>query len=72
MEHHHAVALMNALIDDDFKASIDDDYSGRGMYGKTTCSVTSDASPQTVAHLQGQFDLPQSRSDNMGLDYVYY
>lgn len=72
MKSDQAIVLMNELYNDGYDASIDDDYSGRGMYGKTTHSVTSNATPQTVAHLCGQYDLPIPRSDNMGMDYVYY
>jgi len=72
MKQDQAQLLSDALYDEGYDASINDDYSGRGMYGKTTYAVTSDAAPDDVAYACGKADLSRPQSDNMGLDFVYY
>ncbi len=69
MEQTKAIEMMNAVSDDGYEAEVRDDYSGRGMYGKETHAVVTDASPVTFAAIVGTDSF---RADSMGLGYVYY
>lgn len=79
MERTLARTLADYLPDAEFM----DDYSGRGMYGKTTCAITTDTrDPAEIASAwawacRANPDLNPNaisglRWDNMGLGYVWY
>lgn len=76
MQMQDAVSLMNFLFNEGYDAEIRDDYSGRGMYGKTTVAVTTDANPATMEFMREEMENaemnPVYSSDSMGLDYIYY
>jgi len=66
MTQEEAELMEEFLEKDGYDAEIRDDYSGRMMYGKTTFAVVTNASPNAHKATAG------FRSDNMGLDFVYY
>ena len=82
----HAVAIMNEEHPED-STSLDESYSGRGMYGKTVPAIVSSLNPMIIgatiarALLLETDDinsleyveeyLPQ-RTDSMGYDKVFY
>lgn len=49
-------------------------YSGRGMFGATCVSVYSrnDESVWNLAHALIESDIPEPRTDQLGLGHVYY
>ena len=72
MKLEHAERIVDALNDMGIDAQLDKDYSGRGMFGRTTAAITT-ADPGDVAYAAGQLGLRVSRKvDNMGLAYVVY
>ena len=85
MKKKTAVALRNAAEELGVDIEVDNDYSGRGMYGDTTYAVTvsgvaslatliavAGRSIDSASHEQFVTDMQNLRSDNMGRDYVYY
>lgn len=86
MQKKSAVALRKAAEELGVDIEVDNDYSGRGMFGDTTYAVTvsgvaSLASliavagriiPDSASHEDFVEDMQNLRSDNMGRDYVYY
>ena len=67
MELNDAQDLIDILQGEGYEAELYENYSGRGMYGNTTIGVTTDARPHTIEDMN-----IGCRSDNMGLDYIYY
>lgn len=82
-----AKMIVDALEQNGDEAELRKDYSGRGMYGKTTAAIVTEASPILIGFLAAQSicdnegeeglfdfdtrDLPK-QSDSMGLSKVYY
>lgn len=62
MKIEEAVKLSEDLQEEGYEAKINEQYSGRGMMGKTTVAVVSDK----------RFDSKKFRSDNLGKRFVYY
>ncbi len=63
---------MHANGDD---AEVLEDYSGRGMYGKTTYGIVAGSIDEVLdaARSCGVLAADESfRSDNMGMDYIVY
>ena len=77
-------AAVEFLNDEGYDAEVREDYSGRGMYGKTTPAIVTEAPAALVGYAIGLVaedlaltdcnpkDLVPVRSDNMGLQMVYY
>jgi len=57
------------LREDGIKAEIVDDYSGRGMFGKTCYGVVTDE-PDSLIRMT--MDHGSEKIDNMGLDFIVY
>ena len=75
MDVNNAKELVKILQDKGWEAELYENYSGRGMYGKTTTGVTTDARPNTMDALSeqgGELEDWDYRTDSMGLDYIYY
>ena len=75
MELYKAIELVDYLQLQGYDAELYKGYSGRGMYGKETTGVTTDAAPYVMDELETDIEeiLPEGyRTDNMGLDYIYY
>lgn len=76
MQFEAAIDLKDFLQDQGYDAELYEDYSGRGMFGRTTTGVTSDATPYDVNEMQEDMEEaeidPAFRKDSMGLDYIYY
>jgi len=73
MKLEHAQAIVNH-IKNEFgeEASVYINYSGRCMFGKMTTGVVA-GSIGTIERAIGALGLDiNSRSDNMGLDYIVY
>lgn len=72
MTESEALEIMS--YDHDGKLELDESYSGRGMFGKTTYAITcddikdfDDACIDALAKASSSY-----RKDNMGLGYVIY
>jgi len=76
MELPDAIELVDFLQGEGYDAELYEGYSGRGMYGKTTTGVTTDASPGSMEHMEEEMEEneidPSFHRDSMGLDYIYY
>jgi len=76
MELEQAESMVEFLQNEGYEAELYKGYSGRGMFGKTTTGVTTDARPATMEALEDdmeEYDIESGyASDNMGLDYIYY
>ena len=85
MQKKTAVALRNAAEELGVDIEVDNDYSGRGMFGDTTYAVTvsgvaslatliavAGRSMNSASHEDFVEDMQNLRSDNMGRDLVYY
>jgi hypothetical protein len=82
MTKEQAKFFLNALEVDDIEAEIMPEYSGRGMYGKTTFAVSVNASisiiPSLLRHLENlkqaspDFSKFILRQDSLGLGIVLY
>jgi len=68
MKLEAAMDLLDALQDAGYSAEMYNDYSGRGMFGRTTTGVVSDVTPNTIP----EFINTRYNIDNMGLSYIYY
>jgi len=74
MDIENARAIVDKLEWDhnDDRAAVDENYSGRGMYGKTTAAVVC-SNPDDVVFIMGKLGIEDSRRvDNLGLGYVVY
>ncbi len=75
MKLAHAKAIVEELETLDVEATVREDYSGRGMYGRTTAAVSTHYSEDVVAAAR-DLGLPLRRSnlnvDSMGLGKVVY
>ena len=79
-----AEKLIEILDEVGEEGKLSEDYSGRGMYGKTTCGVTTNLSPAELINViiqcadllvendQSLFPYPNIHSDSMGLSFIYY
>lgn len=80
-----AEAIIEAIECSGAEAKLRENYSGRGMYGETTCGVVTDESlvfvigsvisaPELFAEDEGfaKFDVGVLRSDSMGLGIIIY
>lgn len=81
-----AELLCSILEDEGEDVSIDEEYSGRGMYGDTTAAITGDFSPSILLMLVLErvkdgwltedvledVKLKSLRQDSMGLGVVIY
>ena len=77
MKLDDALTLIEFLEDEGYNATLYEDYSGRCMYGNVTVGVTTDMQPVEMEEAEEQleegYQIDYSfRSDNMGLDYIYY
>jgi hypothetical protein len=68
-----------ALEDDGYEGDVRETYSGRGMYGATCVAIVTDAGGVRIGELVAEYNQSSgesvcgpTRSDNMGLSYVYY
>ena len=64
MEEKQAKSLVSRLRRQGYEARVYEGYSGRGMYGRTTFGVET-----SVGQIKTKFSI---RSDNLGLNYIYY
>ena len=76
MKLAHAKAIVEELVEfEGIEATVREDYSGRGMYGRTTAAVSTHYSEDVVAAAR-ELGLPLRRSnlnvDSMGLGKVVY
>ena len=76
MKLAHAKAIVEELVEfEGIEATVREDYSGRGMYGRTTAAVSTHYSEDVVAAAR-DLGLPLRRSslnvDSMGLGKVVY
>lgn len=65
------------LLAPDLAGEIDPDYSGRGMYGRTTYAIRTDYRPELVHELIGMWradgeTVSDVSIDSMGLGFVVY
>ena len=83
MTKDQAGSLDTLLSEKGFESEVKDDYSGRGMYGKTTYAVDTSASPKEAIDSINNalkedpegWDLPKVENlewDSLGLNYVIY
>jgi hypothetical protein len=73
MKLETAQAIVQAAYANDLRVSLRADYSGRGMFGKTTAAVVGSRADITEAiFYASKEELPSIKWDNMGLDMVAY
>jgi hypothetical protein len=72
MKLENAQAIVEFLEDQGDEASVYEDYSGRGMYGRTTAGVVA-SEVSDVTYAMGRLGIEDSRnSDSMGRDVIVY
>jgi len=72
MQSKNAHAIVNYLEGIGEEASVDEYYSGRGMFGEKTAAVIAD-DVAVVFKAMGKLDIEDSgRTDSMGLGVVVY
>jgi len=75
MTLEQAQEIVEFICGNGCKASVYEDYSGRGMYGETCTGIVTDE-PTMVGYACGalgvDFDDVPSCTDNMGLDTILY
>lgn len=73
-----AVMIVSRLQEQGVDAKVNSHYSGRGMYGKETVAVETEATQMqfgfAVALIDGddRFQLTSARYDNLGDGWIYY
>lgn len=82
MKQEDAEALVNVIEGLGYKAEVYDDYSGRGMFGRTTAGVVTDMSKAlvegAVEEMVEEDTLDDAEpflglnQDSMGLDIILY
>jgi len=68
MKMEKAERMVEKLQDEGYEARLYEGYSGRGMFGRETTGVSTDAHPTTAAAVTGV----RCSSDNLGLGYILY
>jgi hypothetical protein len=72
MKKANAEKILAAMEDAGMKCELYEDYSGRGMFGRTTTGIVCD-SPEDASWAAGKARVPKPRNlDNMGLRYIVY
>jgi hypothetical protein len=72
MKKANAEKILAAMQDAGMDAELYEDYSGRGMFGRTTTGIVC-GSPEDAAWAAGQAGVSKPRNmDNMGLQYIVY
>ena len=78
MERERAEQIVEVLLENGVEASLYEDYSGRGMYGKTTTGIKCD-SRDDVLYAAGIADQregagwdPDLAVDRLGHGYIIY
>lgn len=77
MKLETAQNVVDYLVGRAYEATVEEEYSGRFMYGKTVPAIVTYAPPVVVGFAVAEVtendyrEVPQ-RSDNMGLQMVYY
>jgi hypothetical protein len=77
LETDQAEAIVEWLLDEGFEATVYSNYSGRGMYGSTCPGIVAEAGlGPMIGYAAAKCDVPPecipSRTDNLGLDFIYY
>ena len=68
MRKSTAEKIVQKLQDAGYRASVYENYSGRGMYGRTVMGIDTDADPVSFKRISKR----AMRSDNLGMGYIYY
>ena len=71
MDKAKAEKIVAMLQDEGFTARVYDDYSGRGMYGKTTTAVVSNDLSRALA-VAGKKGVKRPQWDQLGKGYIIY
>jgi hypothetical protein len=71
MDRIAAERMVEAIENEGGEASIRDEYSGRGMYGRTTCAVVAESRGELYA-AAGIENVRNIRIDNMGRRFIAY
>ena len=84
MERKLAEAIIEAMDNSWDEAELYEEYSGRGMYGKTTCGVVAEGIGSVLAMVisnadlfvdddgEPKFDAGSFRTDSMGRQIIIY
>ena len=80
MDKQRATDIVEYLQESGIEATLYEDYSGRGMYGKTTAAVVTDSATDVAFALGALIaaekeevpDLVQVQTDGMGRQIVVY
>lgn len=77
MKLETAQNVADYLVGRCYEATVDEEYSGRFMYGKTVPAIVTNAPAAVVGFAvaemtENDFREVPTRSDNMGLQMVYY
>ena len=70
--------VANRLEEEGYEGDVREDYSGRGMYGKTAVAICTDAPGTLIGMFVGEYNAqgfdarPPTRTDSMGLGRVFY
>lgn len=66
--------IHKALKKEGISSTVSEDYSGRGMYGKTTTGIVINHGEDEFRAIQimGNFGVHDARTDNMGKGTIFY
>jgi hypothetical protein len=75
MTLEQATKIVEAIENDGGSASVYEEYSGRGMFGRTCVGIVTD-SPESVGYAAAEVGVPKkdlpTRRDSMGRDLILY
>ena len=72
MKLENAKAMVKQLKSEGWKATVYEDYSGRGMYGGFTSAVICESYDE-AARVMDELGIKDTcRRDDMGFDYIIY
>lgn len=74
MELETVREIHEALKRKGISSTVTEEYSGRGMYGKTTTGIVIEHGEDEFRAIQvmGEFGVHEARTDNMGRSIIYY
>ena len=67
-----AIEVLQEICDGIEGAKVYEDYSGRGMFGKTCLGISCDNATSVIEDASRLFNIRNSKTDQLGLGYIVY
>lgn len=72
MDLEKARKAVDEMKSEGIECELREDYSGRGMYGKSTAAIVVMGDEFRAIQIMGNHEIRSARSDNMGRGIIWY